>query len=429
MKSTLFIFISIFAASCVTSQSVKESTNKSVIVSELDSAYVAKHTYYFTIENHRIKGKGKPIIQKIINKSQFIVLGESHGTALTSEFTQTIIPMASKAGFNHFSIEVGPHSANKLKQLSNPYENTKSNLFDFYSNYQFKEIDDIPIPFFHGIEDAKFLTEAAKYNFDLWGLDQEYWSSVIFLMDELLALSKEKTNYEEIKSLKIDAEKTIKEWMIKEDNDDEGFAVFSFILKEKTMLNFFNIFNENDIQAKQIIADLKISWDIYDRYRGGESHNDRIEYMRSNFKKNYDNKLENNKLPKVLLKFGALHASKILSGDTYDIGNLTEEIAKKNGTISTNIKMWHRYYESEGKTQDLLTGRRARYIKKNIPFILQAKKDQWAIIDLKTIKKELEDGKIKLAINNKFKPLMDLIYGFDYELILPVDRDVISNYK
>lgn len=428
MKSILFIIISILFISCITSKAVKESTIQDAITLELDSAYVANHTYFFTIDNNRIKGKGKSIIQKVIDESQFIVIGESHGTALTSEFMETIIPMTSKAGFNNFAIEVGPHSANKLKELSNTYKNTKSNLFDFYSQYQFKEIDDIPMPFFHGIEDADFLTQAAKYDFDLWGLDQEYWSSFIFLMDELLALAKNKPNYKEIKSLKNAADKTIKEWMIKEDNDDEGFAVFSLILKEKTVLDFFNVFNEKDIQAKQIIADLKISWDIYDRYLGGKSHNDRIKYMRDNFKKNYAKKLEDNKLPKVLLKFGSLHATKIAYGDSYDIGNLTEEMAQKNGTISTNIRMANRYYEIDGEVKDLLK-LRARYMKKNIPFILQAKKNEWAIIDLKTIKKELESGKVKLLENNNYKNTMNLINGFDYELILPTDRYVTDNYE
>lgn len=335
--------------------------------------------------------------------------------------------MLSKAGFNNFAIEVGPHSAEKLEQLSIPYKGTRSMLSNFYSTYEFKEIGDIPIPFFHGKADADFLMEASKYEMDLWGLDQEYWSSVFFLLDELEQLAISKPDFETIQIKKKTAEEKIREWMIKEDNDEEGFKVFSLILKEPAVIDFFNVFDESDIKAQEIIKDLKISWDIYDNYRGGVSHDTRVAYMFDNFNENYAIKRKTNPLPKVFMKIGALHAFKVKVYNTMEIGSLTEKMAEENGTISTNIRAMNRYFEMDGEVKDLLKENPKR-IGTNLPFLNFAKKDEWTIIDLKPIRADLEAGRIQLPEANT-KQLELLIYGFDYELIFPVNRYVEAHYE
>jgi len=155
----------------------------------IDSAYVASKTSYFTIENGTIGGAGLKDVKQLINESQFVVLGERHGTTQTSKLTAALIPLLKKSGYDDFAVEVGPHSAKKLMDLSKDAKNTRQNLNEFYTHYFDKEIDDIPIPFFSGVEDAEFLQGAAENKIELWGLDQEYYTSTLFLMDELLEYS------------------------------------------------------------------------------------------------------------------------------------------------------------------------------------------------------------------------------------------------
>jgi hypothetical protein len=391
----------------------------------LDSSYLSGKVRFFRLDDEGFKGPGAAALDEIAAGSQFVMLGEVHGSPLLSEFVEAWVPMLDQYGFRDFAAEVGPFSGEKLEELANPPEQAQARMQSFYSQYSFKAIDDLPIPFFDGLEDVAFLQQMTEKGWDLWGLDQEYYSSVFFLLDDLLKLAEERQDYEELVVLKKKTEKVIRKWLKKEDRDKEGFPVFSEILQEPAIIAFFNSFGEEDHEALEIIEALKISWDIYDRYRGGASHNDRVAYIRNNFMRNYEKKLaEGAEAPKVFLKFGRLHASKLEYGDTQDIGQLVHELAEEQGTVCTNIAVWKRYQMVNGESVDLMK-KYPKYYSRYLPFMLFGSRDQWALIDLKSIRKDLEAGRIRLPENENTERLRKLIYGFDYQLILPgCQRDV-----
>ncbi|WP_340076346.1 hypothetical protein [Leptobacterium sp. I13] len=412
----------------------KINTTKNVVaVSLIDSAYVASKTAYFTINNNQIQGEGLNTIKSLINESQFVTLGEIHNAKQVSKFTTAIMPFLYDANYKYFALEIGPNSADKLTELSTPYQSTVKNLYDFNTKYtksEFKSNNNSssdPIVFFAGVEDAEFLKEARKYNMELWGLDQEFYYSIMFFTDELLKEAKNKPNYNEIKLLKTLADKSIYKWLLarakgelaEEDND-----ALSKIRDDDNVKAFFNSFDEQDTRAQKIINDLKSSWDIYISWRS--SHVDRVSYIRNNFLNNYKDRLKKNEeLPKVFIKIGSAHASKTISNTAYDIGHLTEELAKKNGTISNSLNTWTPTFKtSSGKIINVFD---RTYYKRLALFTQFSKENKWAIIDLKSIRKDIENNIILLPNTGDFHRLKWLIESYDYQLILPKAEIVTPN--
>lgn len=377
----------------------------------LDSAFVASHTHYFQLTPEGFTGEGAQALEQAVQTAQILVLGETHGSPTLSRFVEQLAPMLRTNGFRHFACEIGPHSAQYLEQLTTVPENIPANLAAFYEQYQFEAIADVPMPFFELQEDAAFLQAIRREGFSIWGLDQEYFSSVFFLLDWLQRQLKP----EDVPTaLHQAAVATIRKWMIQEDQDDEGFPVFERILQEPAVKAYFNALEAHSPEAQALLHDLKISWDIYDRYRGGASHGDRVQYIRNNFQQQYDRR----GTPKVFVKIGRLHASKVESGGELDLGELTHTLASEAGLESINIAVWNRYYRTEeGVVIDWLE-KRNRYYCQNLPLILQARKDAFALIDLRPIREAVANGQVAPPESERLQALLD---GFDYELLLPTD--------
>lgn len=393
-------------------------------VKSFSSSYLASKTSYFIIEGDSIIGNGKKIWEKIFEESEFVVFGERHNSAETSKLIEVLIPEMSKSNFKTLCLEVGPHSALKLSELMQPPHRTVNNLRIFNSRYYDNSIDDFPIPFFSGVEDAQFLKSASTHGMELWGLDQEYYYSVLFLTDRLLEQNKDSPRFQEIELFKQAADSLIMKSFIEENNSDEEIDVFGSLINEPVIINFFSSI-ENNPESSQIISDLKISWDIYSRWRQ-DSHADRVSYMRNNFRKNYKSALRKGESPKVFLKVGQLHASQIISNGAYDLGHYVNELALRDKKVCTNINSWTRFYLEEGVEVDYLEEYPVFFGRYKL-FMEQAKKSHWAIIDLKSIRNDVKNQRIELPENGDFHKINALIQGYDYQVILPMDKEIKLN--
>ncbi len=393
----------------------------------LDTEFLSLHTSYFTIKNNTISGEGKSVLKGIVSQSQFVVYGEMHGSEQTSIFNKAFIPLLFDSGFKYFAIEVGPHSAVKLTELSSPASKTVENLKAFYSKYTVVQGEEVaePIPFFTSISDAEFLKEARSRNMQLWGLDQEFYFSAFFLMDELTKTAKGSSKYDNIRSLENQAKTVMYKHFLAEFKNEIDSA-YDLIKKETTVVNYFNAFDESNEKAQALIKDLKISWDIYINWRN-DSHVDRISYMRNNFINHYNEVLKTEERPKVFTKIGSLHAKKTFSNGAYDVGELVESLAQKNGTVATVINSWRPY--EKGKDGKIVNNfeRYKRGFKRYQVFFPLAKQDTWAIVDLKAIRKAIDNNEIQLPKTGEYHKLKNLIYGYDYQLLLPADEDPIPN--
>jgi hypothetical protein len=414
MKNFKWIIIASLILSCTNTNLKKKNSVDNPV--ELDSTYISNNTYYFEIVNSGIEGEGADFLKNAITQSQFFVLGEYHGGRQISFLTNALIRELKTNNYNFAVFEVGKFSAQKLTELSEISNETVSNLFNFNSKYYHALMEDIPIPFFDGKEDAAFLETVSSSGMQIWGIDQEYYQSVLFLTKEMLNSVKEKDNYTEIEEAWKKANFIIYQ---KFDEDATGdIQVFEEIKKDKDVMSFFELFEENDTIATEIIKHLNISWDIYTNWRRG-SHGKRVNYMRKNFL-NYYNRVETAwKNPKVFIKIGSMHAAYTpISNGYYDIGALIEEIAILNSTESTNIVCDYRYFEGE----DLIGDGNKR-------FLQFAKKDRWTLIDLKKIRSDFYNGEIHIPEGDDYQDTKRKINGYDILLITPEDKSTSPNYS
>ena len=392
----------------------------------ISDEYIKSKMNIFEVKNGQIVGKGKQEIDRMIDESQFLLLGEMHNSKIVSELTKALIPSLSISGYNTFVAEVGPKTAEKLKELSNPSVSTKKNLRDFNVKYSIPEVEGSqPIPFFTGVEDAAFLTDFTKAGMDIWGLDQEFLYSSEFLFDEILDTEKGSTRYEELKELNEKAKKIVRFWYIKEDQSEEDIDLFAEMSKEESIRKYLGAFENK--KALSIINEMKVSWDIYSRWRQG-SHADRISYMRNNFINKY-NQLHHPEKEKFFLKFGSLHTAKEISNGSYDLGHLTEQLACENNTTSTSIRIMPIYYEEGGETKDYRDNNRYKvYYNRRDLFVKHADKERWVIFNLRSIRNDLKSKKISLPENGDYHALKKLIDNYDYLFIAPTNKDVTPNY-
>lgn len=411
MKTIYKSILALFICATATAQNA---------IPTLDSTYVAKKVSYFTVENGKIEGGGLKQWQRIVDESQFIAFGERHSSKATSELFEALLPMTTNKGYNNFIIEVGPYSAKKLVELSKTPEQTVSRLSQFLMQYGNLEYRFTPIPFFSGVEDARFLQKAAEGNMNIIGIDQEFLLSAPFLFDELLKLAEGHKDYDTIKDLHGKSKEKLIYWYKAESDSKGKTSAYTEILKEASVIDFLNKMSNVSSDAEAIIDALKTSWDIYIRWRD-DSHVDRISYMRNNFMSHYNAQLKKQATQKYVLKFGALHTAKSFSNGAYDLGHLVTELAEKNNTKASIINSWSRYYIGEdGKTTDYLKA--YSFYKRYRELMCFGNKTQWVIIDLASIRNDIAKGKVKLPNNGDYHKLRYLIDSYDYQLIMPLDR-------
>ncbi|MEL6989415.1 MAG: hypothetical protein AAGK97_16505, partial [Bacteroidota bacterium] len=241
-------------------------------------------------------------------------------------------------------------------------------------------------------------------------LDQEYYYSALFLIDELP------------KNQLTDSVKSKMLHFFEQEEIQDDFDAHKAILEDATINQYFDSFT--DPESKQLIEDLKISMDIYVRYRTG-SHADRINYIRKNFRENF--KRLGDKEAKVIVKIGGLHASRLVTLGSFDIGTYLNEIACENSNISSNFNFLNRFYKKDGKVKDQLNSENI-YFKRNAIFLEQASQEHWGIIDLKSIRSAIENGKLKIKEDGSYHAIRLNIESYDYMILPPMDYPTTPNY-
>lgn len=384
--------------------------------------YMKQYTRTFQIENNELRGEGGELFQNEFESSQFVLLGEYHGDARIAEFTKAILPDLASEGFNYFCLEVGPTSTKILENLvADGY--VQPTLHNFMSEYH-KKVEDIPFPFFEGVEDAAFLEVARDNGYQLFGIDQEYYSSTLLLIDYLLSLD---DNLVTQKTYEDAAKYVIQQH--KKDAKAKNHPLHENLLSSKELSNFFGSLNRNNEEIKEIISDLKKSWEIYSLYNKNRYENlkTRADYMKQQFVKSYKEASNTEKLPKILIKMGALHTQKgITSNGVYDIGNTVSELATFNGTKDLNIAFMFRYLEDDEEPSGFIDNSEgdSNWLKERRCIMQQGKKDKWVVVDLRPLKEDIINRKIVA-----YQAIVKMIFDVDLIVIPPMDKDITLNYN
>src|SRR4051794_35076397 len=98
-KLTMLFFVVVQIAGLVTALAAQDKP-------PLTEKDLEKYTYYFDITDNRFTGDGAKFLADEINKNQFILLGEYHGSLRISEFAGALIPVFHDAGCRNFALEI-----------------------------------------------------------------------------------------------------------------------------------------------------------------------------------------------------------------------------------------------------------------------------------------------------------------------------------
>ena len=382
--------------------------------------HFAAHTYSFTIEDGIMAGDGADLLTKAIDGSQFFLLGEYHNDAGISEITAALLPLLAKEGYKHFAVETGPLAAERLEELGKS-EDVKAALNQFYTSHV-QLAGDIPIPFFDSVEDAEFLEIAMKNGYDLWGLDQEYIGSYLFLLEEAWGNSNMpenlRTEYESGQKKLMEAYANV--------NDEESSEVYNVILADEFIQGLLDKLDKTACRScfsasDEMLASCEIyrDWtaDLLDNLEG------RTDLMKEHFRTYYQNSTE--RMPKVFLKMGGMHTARGLTGNAdFEMGNLLYELAAFNGSHDVNVAFATRYYldDETGEIGDNLDFE-STWTENMKPLLSVGDKEVWKIIDLRPLK--------KMWINERVKPnrqIKTYLKQNDFVIIMPPRGENTPNY-
>ncbi len=377
---------------------------------KLTPELLEQHSFRFSLTPEgTLSPKASTQWKEWIHNNQFVGIAEVHNSAQLSYFTKALLEVLKEEGFRHFALEVGPHSASVLTEISSNSVEASSNIRAYNRMYGKKR--KTPFVFVDKEEDALFVQEAARLNFNFWGLDQEYTFSFEMHLDQIHGLIKNPSTelvlaYQKAKTL---VRKNVFNRKVK------GQPTYCWYLNDETLNEYFDLVKNNE-KAKVIIVDMRESWDIYCKSATGKGSNQqRANYMKKNFESYYAE--ADQVAPKVFLKLGGVHLTHGLSQfGVDDMGKyLTESVTNnEDGFLSIRHLIAHR----NGKSNVGKKGWKSTSL-----FLEIGKKEEWTAVDLRPFRKMLEKGTIQVSKSIAFE-----LKSYDILLISPDDQYPKVNY-
>jgi hypothetical protein len=379
---------------------------------QLKPEHLLPHVSYFTIQDNMIIGSDSLI--KEVSESQFLSLGELHNRVQLSQFTTALLDTAADFGFGYFAIETGPFAAEKLEKLTSDGVEYVSDFYNEYSNNLFNIY---PIPFFTGKADLHMLEMANQKGYDFWGIDQEFSFSIPYLLDSIAEQAGELTKKQEkiLRKLHRDIY-----WKQLRAQIFSGYNLACTLKASEKLNTYLKSFNTEDAEINRVTDAIEKSLNIYCLYEEGnydQSNQNRISYFKSNFDKNFNQALEKDSTPKVVLKMGSYHSGREKSPLNYfDIGNHIQNLSDSLDTKALYFRFLNRFIEGKDMMND-----KDYAITAN--FMSVGEKDRWTVIDVRPVRKRILN---KELIGSKFE--VREIMNYDYIIIMPDDSKVERHY-
>jgi hypothetical protein len=350
-----------------------------------------KYTSSFTLDTARLQlnGNGWDTLKKELPNYHYILLGEYHNSRVVSKLTETLFPELKKNDFSVWMTEISPLAAEKLNQFVADKTYPK-NIIDF--NKKYEKWGNNPIPFFSNSADFDMLKASKKHGFDLWGVDQDFFVGLDFVLDDVYHT--------------LDAK-----------SQQKHGALIDSVHKstsEKYYNEFFTLFKNPEI--KKIKNALDLSIEIYQIGGGLKGNSMRSNLMKNNFYTYQLPFLRNNKPnPKIFFKAGSNHVARGISPmRIVDIGETIGQFAEMQNLKSLHIMLATRYeLAKEGKKDKIGDG--------DYPDeLLELNNDKaFIMMDLRPLKAlvyRMEFKKIKIELSAE---LIRAIKSYDFLVLSP----------
>lgn len=292
-----FLFIALTSIP-VHAQQPDSASQKKAVRAAFDSLVTA-HSYALTMRDGDLRGPGVEWLVDRAQSAHHFMIGERHGTAEIPAFAGAVYERLASVGYEYAALEIGPFGAKRVNAALN------SGGFDALSNL-ITRYDAAPFAFLDWREEARMAGEIAEAGGTIWGLDQEFVSSLPLHLDALAdraTTERERTAVAEIRS------QMREDWM--EGNSTLGNAdpealrslrrAFEARGDEKALSRIDALIKSNEIYAP------------YTRDTGSYYHSgvDRENYMKRVLTDSVQRAQERTgEAPRVFYKFGGLHSGR-----------------------------------------------------------------------------------------------------------------------
>jgi hypothetical protein len=379
------------------------------------------HRYELQVDGGHLSGVGAEVLEKAILGAQFVLIGEQHGNAQTPEFASAVCDIAFSHGFSALAIEAGPMLTGQLEKWSRAAD-AGAHVAEFQ-----KEFPD-SIPFYRVREESAFLDHCAHSaksgNFQLWGLDQEFYGESGFLLERLSNSHPGKAAAALLRRMLRENEQAFHR-AVSSGNVKENFM---FSVPAHEMVELRNaIAKEKNPAALAILNGFLESQEIYREQLNGEaylSNRRRSVLMKTLFARNYERQtLAQGKLARVILKFGSAHLYKgVNPGHLNDLGNFVAEFADRLHSNSLHINV---LAVQGGEVNFVTPGQSPQIEKFNLldgkspevaflkPLLDHRLPDGWTLYDLRGLRPDFK------SLGPVDKELERLIFGYDIVVVVP----------
>lgn len=371
---------------------------------------VRQHRYEMTLTGKQFVGPGWDKLKQSIQKNQFVLVGEAHGTAQIPVFTAAVAQELKPA---IFVAEIDSYAAQDLVRLT-ARSGPPTNLLSQHP---------MALSFYSWAAEYDLARTLQMQNVRLLGLDQVNF----FTVGRFYAHLAEQTKSQAAKA-------TLRRWAAVYQARDRA-TLKSATLDKMTMFaqspaaldSLVASVQKESPAVRKMVEDYVASSKIYRASAGG--HQQRVNLMKFNLLQQlrpYQVRA-GQPLPKMLFKFGANHMTRNLSfSGVFDLGSLALNLADAQNQTSLHVMI-------VGKQGSTTAGFNPDNPATNVvPYKPEAGDpshlfydltgSSWSLFDLRPARRALLSHKLQIASQE----LETIILGYDYLVIIPETTGSLS---
>jgi hypothetical protein len=371
---------------------------------------VGKNRYSLSQEGQLFMGPGWEKLQHDVQQSQFVLVGEDHGTAQIPAFTAALAQVLKPAVY---VAEIDPYEAQDLTRLvAQPGLPTA-----FQQQYP------LSLSFYSWVEEFELMRTLRAQQVRLLGVDQVncFYAGRFYAQLAQQTKNKKSRAYFQQRSVAYQAHDQAIMGV-------DGSKVTLFHQPQAALDSLVLLTRQESPSVQQMVQAYVTSAHIYETAitpgTGLQSHQQRIDLMKRNLLKGLPTNAAQvgQSLPKALFKFGAIHVARgaSLLGGVFDLGNLALNLTDAQNQQSLHLLI-------VGKQGTKNAGFDPTDFSKNVrsysnaeeafvkPFTVPAGSTAWQVFDLRPLRRALLRD--KLTVNSS--DLHAILLGYDYIVIIP----------
>ena len=365
------------------------------------------NAYPITAVGSQLSGTGWEKLQASIARSQFVLVGEDHGTAQIPQFTQAVARQLQPAAF---ITEIDRYQAANLTRLTATPGIPTAYL----------KASPGSLSFFSWGEEYELAQQLRAQKAQIIGIEQVGIFTLGRFFEQLAGQVKNPTTRAYLKQRGAAYQR--------HDNGQSrsGGHAYSMVVQPQAALDSLVAMTKPESpEVRRMVQEYVLSYQIYkDQVKGLDSHQARVNLMKRNL-------LEalrplapppGQPLPKLLFKLGANHMARTLSpwAGITDVGNLVQNLADVQDARSLHLLVMGKQGtqvrgfnpDDPSKNAAPYDASKETYMK---PFADLTTGPAWQVFDLRPARRALLNEKLQLTDQT----LTALLLGYDYFILIP----------